>query len=284
MAAFAGSHRRPSGGTVVAKAPRTMRLPSLLLSSFVVASLSLGAAGCSLKLGDHTEGDNGTLSFSYDGPGCFFGCGLDRSALQGSLVTVNAKGGDPNVTQTARILESSIARVSNQTPSCTCDSKSGNTSSSSTVAPGEKCSGGATKSCSLSVDIETSDQGDAHLEVLGPSGAVIDRVTIHVRPAARLDVSVGQTAVKDETPVTARVGDTVALETHAFDADGNEEIFTQHGISHDYADKSILEPANDDLFGSTNVEKMIAKQPGDTSITVRAPGAERVVHFHVVTP
>jgi hypothetical protein len=263
-----------------------MRFPSFLLSSFVVTSLALllGSAGCSLKLGDKTEGDQGVMSFSYDGPGCFFGCGLDRSALQGSLVSVTAKGGDPNVTQTARIAESSIARVSKQTPSCTCDSKSGSTSTSSSIAPGEKCTGGATKTCTLSVEIETSDQGDAHLEIVGPSGALVDRVTVHVRPAARLDVSVGETAVKDDAPVTARVGDTVALETHAFDADGNEEIFTQHGISHDYGDKSILEPADDDLFGSTNVERMIARQPGDTTIKVHAPGAERVVRFHVVVP
>jgi hypothetical protein len=263
-----------------------MRHPSLLLSSFVVASLalSLGSAGCSLKLGDKTEGDNGTMSFSYDGPGCFFGCGLDRSALQGSLVTVTAKGGDPDVAQTARISESSIARVSNQTPSCTCDSRSGNTSTSSTIAPSEKCSGGATKSCTLSVDIETSAQGDAHLEIVGPSGALIDRVTVHVRPAARLDVSVGETAVKDDAPVTARVGDTVALETHAFDAEGNEEIFTKHGISHVYGDSSVLAPDDSELFGSTNVEDMLAKTPGDATVTVRAPGAERVVRFHVVVP
>ena len=263
-----------------------MRLSSLLLSSFVVLSLSLGlgTAGCSLKLGDKTEGDKGTMSFAYDGPGCFFGCGLDRSALQGSLVTVTATGGDPNVAQKARISETSIARVSDQHESCTCDTTSGSSHTSTSIDPGAKCASGTTRSCSLSVDIETSDQGDAHLEIVDPSGSLIDRVTVHVRPAARLDITVGATAVKDGSPITARVGDKVKLETHAFDASGNEAMFEKHGISHDYGDTTILAPDDSVLIGSTNVEDMIAREPGDTTVTVHAPGAEQVVRFHVVVP
>ena len=263
-----------------------MHLPSLSFSSFVLLALSLGlgTAACSVNLGDKTQGDKGTMSFSYDGPGCAFGCGLERSALQGSLVTVNATGGDANVAQTARISETSIARVSQQHESCTCDTSSGNTSTSTSVDPGATCASGATKSCSLSADIETSAEGDAHLEVVDASGALIDSVTVHVRPAARIDVTVGATAVKDASPITARVGDKVKLETHAFDANGDETIFTKHGISHDYGDATVLGPDDSVLIGSTNVEDMIAKAPGDTTVSVHAPGAEQLVRFHVVAP
>jgi hypothetical protein len=47
-------------------------------------------AACNFELGDDTEGDMGNLRFSYSGNGCFFGCSLDKNALQGSLVTVSS--------------------------------------------------------------------------------------------------------------------------------------------------------------------------------------------------
>jgi hypothetical protein len=49
-------------------------------------------AACNFELGDDTEGDMGNLRFSYSGNGCFFGCSLDKNALQGSLVTVSVTG------------------------------------------------------------------------------------------------------------------------------------------------------------------------------------------------
>lgn len=257
-----------------------MRLSSALLTSFVLVSLS--TAACSFKLGDKTDGEKGTMTFAYDGPGCFFGCGLDRSALQGSQVSVSAKGGDADVAQTARIAESSIARVSDQHEACSCDSSSGSQSNSRSIEPSARCSSGETKSCNLSVDIETTAEGDAHLEIVDPKGALIDRVTVHVRPAARIDVSVNGVAINDGQLTTVRNGDKVKLESHAFDANGDEALFTKHGISHDYGDTTILAPDDAVLIGTTNVEDMIAREPGDTTVKVHAPGAEQLVRFHVV--
>lgn len=258
-----------------------MRLHSLLLPSFVL--LSLSTAACSLKLGDKTQGEKGTMTFAYDGPHCFFGCGLDRSALQGSLVTVSASGTNADVRPTARISsDARIASVSSQRESCSCGSKSGSQSSSHSVDAGAKCSSGETKTCTLSIDIETTAEGDAELEVVDPKGALIDRVAVHVRPAARIDVEVNNAAVKDGEISTVRIGDKVGLKSHAFDADGTEEIFTKHGISHDYGDNTIVKPDDSALFGSTDVEDMVAVEPGDTTVTVGAPGAQRVVRFHVV--
>lgn len=264
-----------------------MRLPSLLsllaVSSLAVASL--GTAGCSVKIGDKTDGDNGTLSFAYQGlDDCFLGCGLDRSALEGSQVSVFARGGDANVAKTARIVEPSIARVSSQTPSCTCDTSTRNESTSTTVDPSATCPSGATKSCRLDIEIETTAAGDAHLEVVDPKGVLIDRVTMHVRAAARIDVTVNGAAVADSQPTTVRVGQKVKLETHAFDASGAEELFMAHGIGHDYGDKTILGPDASVIIGSTTIEDMIANAPGDTTVKVRASGAEQLVRFHVVEP
>jgi hypothetical protein len=268
-----------TGGTVVAEAFVTMRLHSMLLSSFVLVSLS--ATACSIKLGDKTEGEKGAMTFAYDGRGCLFGCGLDRSALQGAQITVNASGGNASVRPTARIAAATVARVSKQTESCSCDSKTGSTSNSRSVEPSETCASGETKSCTLSVDIEAAGAGDAELEVVDPKGGLIDRVTIHVRPAARLDITVDGLAVKDGEPTTVRSGEAVKLETHAFDADGSEELFTKHGISHDYGDTAVIAPDPAVIIGSTDIEDMIAVSPGDTTVKVYAPGAARVVQIHV---
>ncbi len=270
-----------AGGTVVATWLVTMRLPSLLLSS--CALLALSTAACSIKLGDKTDGEKGTMTFAYDGPGCLFGCGLDRSALQGAQVSLTAKGGDPNVRQTARISERSIATVADQHQTCSCDSSSGSHSSSRTVEPAATCTSGETKSCSLAIDLETANEGDAKLEIVDPSGNVIDRVTVHVRPAARIDLKVEQgngTKVADVYQV--RVGDKVTIEAHAFDASGGETLFTKHGISHDYADTTVIGPDDSVLFGSSDVEDMVAKTPGDTTVKVYAPGAVQLVRFHVM--
>jgi hypothetical protein len=260
-----------------------MRLPSsrsFVLASF--AAVALSSAACSIKIGDKTEGEKGAMSFAYSGPSCFFGCGLDRSALQGAQVSLTAKGGDPNVAQTARVAESSIARVSSQRQSCSCDSGSGGSHDSRSVEPSAQCRSGETKSCSLSVDLETMSAGDARLEVVDLHGTVIDSVVVHVRPAARIDISVNGKAFADGDVTTARVGDKLGLEAIPFDANGDRSLFTEHGISHDYGDTKIVGPDDSVLIGSTNTEDMVAIQPGDTTVNVHAPGTERLVRFHVV--
>jgi hypothetical protein len=57
-----------------------------------LASFTLVAGACNFKLGDDTEGEMGTLHFAYSGPGCFFGCSLDKKAMQGAKVSVTVSG------------------------------------------------------------------------------------------------------------------------------------------------------------------------------------------------
>lgn len=258
-----------------------MRLPlPLLLASFAVVSLS--SAACSLELGDDTEGDEGAMHFSYGGDGCFFGCGLDRSALQGSMVTVSSKGGDPDVRATARIVGETMARISSQRESCWCSSRSTNESESRSIEPTATCASSETKECNLSLEVETSQPGDPKLEVVDPSGGLIDRVTLHIRPAARIEADVNEGGTKNGDVYEVKRGFKVKVQSRVYDADDDEMIFVRHGVSFDYGDKAILKPDGEVLFGATDVEDMIATGTGETSVRVFAPGAEKVVRFRVV--
>lgn len=258
-----------------------MHRPSFLsLSSLVV--LALSAAACSLGLGDSTEGDDGKMRFEYIGSDCPFGCGLDRSALQGSLVTVVVRGGDGEVRKKARLDNGAIGAISAQRESCSCETRTGDTLKSRSGEPASPCASGETKSCSLSIDIETAQPGESKLEVTDLGGNVIDRVTVEVRPAARIDVDVREGATDVGGVHEVKRGFKVKVRSEVYDADGNEVFFTRHGVSHEYADKNILRPDTAVILGSTDVEDMIATGLGETTVKVRAEGAEKLVRFRVV--
>lgn len=258
----------------------------MLRPSFFALSLSaafaLSGAACSLGLGESTTGDEGTLAFEYTGGDCLFGCGLDRSALQGSMVSIAARGGDGDVRKRARLVGSSIGTIEQQRESCSCTSKSGNSSKSRTIEPADRCASGESKKCSLRIDVETTSAGDSKLEILDPGGSVIDRVTVRVRPAARIDADVRQGATDKGGVFEVKQGLKVKVHSTVYDEDGGEVIFAKHGVSHEYGDKSIVRPDSSVLIGSTDVEDMIARDLGETTVTVRAEGAAKVLRFRVV--
>jgi hypothetical protein len=256
-----------------------LRSSFLPLASF--AFVAVATAACS-PLGESTDGDNGTLRFEYTGGNCLFGCGLDRSALEGSLVSISARGGDGDVRKRARLVGADVGSISEQRESCSCQSTSGSSSRSRGVEPAERCTSNETKSCSLNIDLETAQSGEAKLEITEPSGKVVDRVTIHVRPAARIDVDVKQGATERGGVYEVKNGFKVKVRSTVFDAEGGEAVFTRHGVSHDYGNKSILKPDSSVLVGSTDVEDMIASGLGETTVTVRAEGAEKLIRFRVV--
>lgn len=260
---------------------RGMHLPSFFTRSSLVA-LALSAAACSFGIGESTEGDQGKMHFEYTGGDCLLGCGLDRNALQGSLVTVSARGGDGDVRKKARLTSGAIGAISAQRESCSCETTTRDTRKSRSVEPSTGCASGETKSCSLSVDIETAQPGDSKLEITDFGGNVVDRVTVHVRPAARIDVDVREGGTNMGGVYEVKRGSKVKLLSEVFDADGSEVIFARHGVSHAYGDKSILQPDAAVLVGSTDVEDMLAIGLGETTVKVRAEGAEKLVRFRIV--
>ena len=84
--------------------------PYALACLLALASFTLVAGACNFKLGDDTEGEMGNLRFAYSGPGCFFGCSLDKKAMQGAKVSVTVIG-DTTGGLTGSIEDDGAARV-----------------------------------------------------------------------------------------------------------------------------------------------------------------------------
>jgi hypothetical protein len=254
------------------------------LSALVLSAVSaLAMAGCSLDmdLTPATTGSQGKLQFQYVSNACSLGrCGVERSVVQGALAAVSIEGSDGSVRMIARLAGDPVGRISEQTESCRC---AGGGSDSRGVEPGSTCGSQQTKSCTMAVDIETSQIGDAKLEIVDPAGKLIDSAPIHVHGAARIDLDVREGASRVGFVYEVKQGYKVKLAARVFDADGTELLFTKHGVAHVYGDRDLLMPDAAVLIGSSDVEDMIAgTKTGETAVTVTAPGASSVARFRVV--
>jgi hypothetical protein len=229
----------------------------------VILSIAL-LAGCNFNLDTESKGELGNATFSYQSSQCgFLDCGTDKSVLQGSKITVVMKGDHASEVSLAVFQTASIGRIVDANPSCV--------------------DGG---SCQYTIDIETTGAGDGSLEVYDAKGALIDKTTVRVKPASRIELGVSvnnqNVQAKDDVYEVPR-GTEVDLSAKVFDDAGNELLFTEHGVQHDYADRAIVQPSSSpDLFGSTDVEEMEAEKAGDTSVTTRATGAQAVAKFRVL--
>ena len=253
----------------------------LALSAFLASALAM--VGCTFQpdFSSTTSGSEGKLGFQYVTSACSLGgCGVDHSAVQGSLVTVSVKGSDGAARMNARLAGAPVGRISSQKESCSCDSGS---SGSRSIEPASACGAQETKSCTMSVDIETTQAGDAKLEIVEPGGKLVDSAPIHVHGAARIEVDVREGARRVGEVYEVKKGYKVKLAARVLDADGTELIFTEHGVAHAYGDRDVLGPDAAVIVGSSDVEDMIAgSKSGDTTVTVTAPGAATVVRFRVV--
>jgi hypothetical protein len=263
-----------------------MRSSSIVGFASFLGLASLFAGGCTpVRLGDDSSGDLGNARFEYQSSDCFFGCSLDRPALEGSKVTIIARGGDVEKRPTARLATGATGVIAAQSESCSCDRSTNDSSESRSIDPSAKCSAGETKSCQLAVDIETSKEGDDTLEIHEANGDLRDKVVFHVRLASKIELSVkvdDQDASPKDGVYEVKRGSRIALASKVLASDGQQMIFTEHGVGHEYADRTVIQPDEKVIFGATDVEDMVTGRAGETSITVTAPGAEAIARFRVV--
>lgn len=256
----------------------------------IVPALAL-LAGCSiqlwdppsLRLGDGTKGERGRLEFAYTSSQCLFGCGLDRSVLQGSAVDVTVDGGDPNVHYNAQLGPGSPGQL-RWIESFYCDSRTSTSTASRSVGPSEACTGSEERSCVRMAKVETSGPGSVVLDVLDANGSVVDRATFHVRPADRIDVSVKVNHVAVQSPADgvfhAYVGDSISIHTEAFSG-GKSMVFSYHGLSQRYENPAVVGPVDAVILGATDTEYAEAKGRGTATVAIGAAGASESVRFQV---
>ncbi|MBL8610859.1 MAG: hypothetical protein JNL38_26190 [Myxococcales bacterium] len=257
-------------------------LPSWVFASFVAAA----TAACSLSLGSDSAGENGVMRFEYQSSQCTFGCDLERPALEGSAVSIAAKGGDVDSHFNFVFEPSDLAAVQEQTESCSCSQRDGRSGATGGVEL--TCKAGETKSCTRKVDLQTRRSGDGKLSLRDARGVVVDQIPVKVRAAARIDLRVR--AGKDSRELLPDAsgayvvtrGDKVELEAKVFDATGAQVVFTQHGVGHEYSDKTVLAPDTSVLLGATDVEYVSTGKAGEATVTVKARGAEAKAAFRVV--
>lgn len=233
---------------------------TLLAAAALALVSTLAAAGCApattTSTTFHTTGEKGALTFKYDS--CFFGCGLDRPALQGSAVQIEVKGGTSAVLQTARLTGTAVGRIASQSYSC---------------------DGGE---CKLEATIETTQHGDAKLEIVDETGGLVDGVVFHVKAAARIDVDVRGHEAGADGVFVVKQGEKLDVKSTVFDNDNTELIFDHHGVAQLYADKGIVGPDDDFMIlGSSDVENAVANGTGETTLSLRAVGSESIVKFRV---
>lgn len=260
--------------------------PLSMLAAFAVTSFG---TGCSFNDPFETKGQNGVAEFSLSSAQCILGRGTDRPVLLGSAITVQATvtthTDDP---LSLRVADASMGSAEPSSQSCSC-SGSGTVTCTSTCPPGQK------KSVTVSFDVQTKAAGDVPIQLVDPSGAVVDSSSITVRPAKTIAATVSSKprGAANDAPVkadgdgayTVHVGDEVDVSFNTTDDQGNDLLFTRHGVVPTYANATALAPTTDiadRIIGLTNREVANALATGDDQISFAAQGASATLKFHVV--
>lgn len=230
---------------------------ALAASTLVLTLAGTGCAPATYKTSQiASAGDKGALSFKYDS--CIVDCALDQPALQGAAVTIDVRKGAPNAGLSVRVANRALATISSQSYTCA-----------------------ASDDCHLIFELDAKQEGDAKLEVVDKSGALVDGIPLHIKAAARIDIDVEGREAGSDGVYVVKQGERIAVASKVFDNDRTELFFSHHGVSQVYANKGIVGPDETAIFGSTDVEDAIANGVGETTLTTRAVGAESIVKFRV---
>lgn len=260
--------------------------PLCLLAASAVTSLG---TGCSPNDPFESKGANGVAEFSLSSAQCLLGCGTDRPVLLGSSVTVQARmTKHTEDVLSLRVVDPSTGSAQPSSQSCSC-------SDSGTVTCTSLCPAGQEKSVTVSIDIQTKTPGAVALQLVDSAGTVIDSSSLTVRQVKSIDATVSEKphGADHGAPVTAgadgaytvHVGNEVDVGFRATDDQGNDLVFTQHGVIPTYANAKALAPTTDlaeKFVGLTNDEVAEALSTGDDQISLAAQGASTTLKFHVI--
>lgn len=261
--------------------PRAMR--SHYVACFIaLASLGTASFGCSSKQDKPKNGEMGNVTFEYGSWSCLFGCGPDRQVLQGASMTILVDGGEPGKLRHARIATENMGTVSSDEESCTCNKDTADSSSSRGADNGTTCLSDETLSCMMTVNIETVAAGDAKLEIVDDKGKLIDRFTVPVRPASRVEVIVSaeqEDLVPKEGVYEVHQNAHVQIQPIGYGSGEMELLYTGKGFAFTSSDKKIANPEGITFF---EVQPIKVPAAGTATVTVSAAAAQTEVRFRVV--
>jgi hypothetical protein len=199
--------------------------------------LSFAAGGCSADLGESSAGELDAVEFSYQSS-CFFGCELDRPVLSGSTLRISVSDAGDEAGVSVRSSDEAIASFA-ISRHCACERSGDGWAEATTGSVELPCSEGWTKDCNNSIAMSTHAPGDAHLELYSADQALIDRVEVHVRDAARARFESG---AGDDFEATNRLklapGETRAIRVSLEDTAG-ERLLAPDNVCWSVADPAI---------------------------------------------
>lgn len=234
---------------------------------------------------DPASGALGVVDFSYR-RGCFFGCSIEQPLLTGSHQTIDVTGpGDDegvlaSTSDPDRIgiwLERECACVRND-----------NDNSRIEIANDADCDATHHKVCDNRVEVEALSDGDARLTLESAAGGTIDHVQLRIRDADSGSFFVTLPTVlgaREETEVTARVGDTIGVEVELYDVDG-QKLLASDAVTWRVDDPQIAQVsafliAPTGQLSTGLAASVHALNVGDAQIDVDVPGLLTSLVVHV---
>jgi hypothetical protein len=252
----------------------------------IALALLLFATGCEQRTTVNGEiGELGRLVFTY-ARSCFFGCLLDQPLLVGTRETIRIEGEAGNAPKVdVRSTDESVAEVALERQ-CYCERE--DTTGRIDVALDGMCEEPWQMVCENKILVGARAAGDAKIEVLREDGSVLDRVTVHVKEAARarffgtLPDALGEEA-----------GDSFSLEAESrlelrlelYDEDGIE-LLAPEGVTWRVTDPEVarlnvfLVGSGDEVVAGRDVvvETLAA---GETTVEIDVPGLTAAIDVEV---
>lgn len=255
-----------------------------------LAPLALGivlfTAGCEeRKTVDGQLGELGRVEFTY-ARSCFFGCLLNQPLLVGTRETIRIEGEPGNAPKVeVRSTDPSVAEVALERQ-CYCERE--DTTGRIDVALDGRCEEPWRMVCENKILVGARAAGDAKVEVLREDGSVLDRVTVHVKEAARarffgtLPDRLGEEA-GDSFRLAAE--SRLALRLELYDEDGIE-LLAPEGVTWRVTDPEV---ATLDVFLVGRGEEVIAGRDvivetliaGETTVEIDVPGLTAAIDVEV---
>jgi hypothetical protein len=263
--------RQSAGAREFARGAIVALTRAMLRHSFVVSCLIVLplAAGCSIKLGDTTDGQSGKATFAYEGQSCFFGCAVERSIMVGSSEPISIKGKDGSLPAVSIEVENTeIARVTDTSHSCC--TKTQNSEACTTASDETPCQSGQERTSSLR--LQALHPGSTKL-VLRRDGDVYDQIPISVASPARIEVKTAGSP-DGASSIVLQIGHMYGVSARAFGADG-QELQATTGFQGGIDDLKVAGFA--DLFSKPSATASISNELFATEVVAIGPGSTKLV-------